>query len=145
MLVLASVVLAMLAASATCAATFDGVARVVAIVVAVISGLYAAAMLIPLLLIFGAIFVAKGLLAKNPSNAQRASWGVAALLLGAVLGLGTYGVGAPGLLTGPLVIAAFIAVLGTRESISRRTRRRSLALALIVGVAALATGVTVFL
>ena len=144
-LIVASVAAVVFAASVVCAVNLRGIPHVVAVVAAVVSGIYAALMVVPLLLIFGGVFVVKGLMARRPSASQRASWVVAAAVLGALLGVDTYAVGLPGLLTGPIVIAVAVVVLGAAPSLSRRARKRTIELSAVVAVAALAVGLTIFL
>lgn len=144
-LILASVAAVVLAASVLCAVELRGIPRVLAVVVAVVSGTYAAVMILPLLLIFGGVFVVKGLSARSPSAGQRASWVVAAAALGAALGADTYAVGLPGLLTGPIVIAIVAGALGAAPSLSRRNRRRTIELSAIVAAVAFGVGLTIFL
>lgn len=73
-------------ASSVCAISPRGVPQVIVVVLAVLSGLDAAVMIVPTALVFGGIFVAKGLVAKRASFPQRASRVAAAALLGAILG-----------------------------------------------------------
>jgi hypothetical protein len=128
-----------------CAVVLHGLPQVVAVVLAVLSGLAAAMMVIPLLLIFGGVFIVKGMVAKEPSTVQRVSWVVAAALLGALLGSDAYSVGMPGLLTGPILFAAVLAVLRAGPGISSRARRRAVELTGVVAVTALGVSLTIFL
>jgi hypothetical protein len=144
-LVVATVASLLLGVSVVCAVVLHGLPQVVAAVLAVLSGLVAAMMVIPLLLIFGGVFIVKGMVAEEPSIAQRASWVVAAALLGALLGSDAYSVGMPGLLTGPILFAAVLAVLHARPGVSTRARRRALELTGVVAVTALGASLTIFL
>jgi hypothetical protein len=144
-LVVASVVSAICVSSIVCAVELRGLPHVVALLLAVLSGLCAALTIVPMLLVFGGIFVVKGMLAEYPSVAQRVSWVVAAVLLGALLGSDAYSVGVPGLLTGPIFIAAIVAGLRAGPALSARARRRALELSGVAAVTALGVGLRIFL
>jgi hypothetical protein len=49
----------------------QGLPQIVAIVLAVLSGLVAAMMVIPMMLIFGGVFIVKSLAASQPSTAEQ--------------------------------------------------------------------------
>lgn len=133
-----------LVAATVAAFRFDGAARVAAIVIAVLAGLWLVAVTVPLLVIFGGVLLVKGLAAAEPSAAQRLSWILAPLLFGAVIGSDAYGIGVPGLLTGPALFAAVLLVVRAGPSLSRRARRRAVGLSAVVAASALAVGLTIF-
>lgn len=134
---------ALFAASLVCAIELRGAARVVAVVASVVSGAYAAVLILPLLCVLAISVLVK--LARGSAAGQRLSWAVAAVALGAVLGTDTYAVGVPGLLTGPIVIAVAVIELRAAPSLSPRTRRQAVELSVIVAVVAVAVGLTIFL
>jgi hypothetical protein len=73
-LVLVAALVVVCTVSSLVAADGHGALRVVLIVVAIISGLYFAAIAVPLTAVFVGVYVVKGLLAKSPSTSQRVSW-----------------------------------------------------------------------
>jgi hypothetical protein len=124
---------------------FRGVPHVVSLVVAIVAGVVTALLLVPFLLVLGGFFVVKGLLARQPTAAQRASWVVVAAGFGGLVGLDAYGVGVSGLLTGPLLLAAGVAAAHTAPRMSARARTRVRLMSAVAAVAALAAGLTIFL
>ena len=118
--------------------------HVLAVVLAVLSGLYAAAMILSAL-VFGGLFVLVTALLDDraPKAVREGVWVVVAVLVGALIGADTYSVGVPGLLSGPILIALVPMALRATPSLSRRGRRLLAALGALAGVTALGVGLTI--
>lgn len=119
--------------------------RIVAVVLAVLSGIYVAMMTIPILIFVWVMAAIKGVVADNPSMLLRGSLAAGAVLVGAVMGADTYAEGFPGLLIGPALMFGAVAVLPTLKSVPPRIRRGFIELTAITTVTAVAVGLTIFL
>lgn len=138
-------VLAVFLCSIVCTVELHGIPHTVAIVFAVVSGIYVALIVIPILLFVWAIAAIKGIVAEKPSILQRASWMAGAILVGTVLGSDTYAEGFPSLLIGPALMLAAVAALPVLNSVPPRIRRAFLKLTAITSITAVAVGLTIFL
>lgn len=131
--------------SIVCAVELHGMPRIVAVVLAVLSGIYVAMMTIPILIFVWVMAAIKGVVADNPSMLLRGSLAADAVLVGAVMGADTYAEGFPGLLIGPALMFGAVAVLPTLKSVPPRIRRGFIELTAITTVTAVAVGLTIFL
>jgi hypothetical protein len=141
----ATAALASCAAGIVAAMQLHGLLRAAAVGVAVLAGAYAAVMIVPVLVVLGGIYLVMGMAAQRPSTAQRISSVVAAALIGGLLGADAYAVGVPGVLTGPILLAAGIMALPMLPTLSARARGRVLGLSSVAAVAALVVSLTIFL
>ena len=137
--------LALFIGSIMCAVELHGIPHTVAIVIAVLSGIYVALMTIPILLFTWAVVAIEGAVAEKPSLVQRASWVAGAVLIGAVLGSDAYAEGFPSLLIGPGLMLAAVAALPALNAVPPRLRRAFVKLTAITAISAVAVGLTIFL
>lgn len=141
------VLLGLLVVSAICAGSvvgaieFHGVPRVVAIVFAIVSGLYLAWWIVMALLALTFF----SMLEPKPSVAGRSARVLIAAGIGALFGTDTYADGVQGLLAGPTLILLVLAAVHAAPDISPRARRIAREMSIIAGVAAIGVGITIFL
>jgi lysylphosphatidylglycerol synthetase-like protein (DUF2156 family) len=128
-------------AAALTASRTHGSAHGVALVVAVGAGLFVAAIVVPLAAFVRGMFVLATICGDHPSWVRLTMWFTLAAVVGGLLGTDVYSVGLPGLLTGPALFAAAVAL--ARSSMPH-ARRRSAQLIATAAAGALAVGLTVF-
>jgi hypothetical protein len=138
-------VLAMFICSIVCTVELHGIPHIVALVFAVLSGIYVALMTIPILIFVWVIVAIEGAVAERPSIVQRGSWVAGAVLVGAVLGSDAYAEGFPSLMIGPALMLAAVAALPALKSVPSRIRRAIVKLVTITSITAVAVGLTIFL
>lgn len=122
----------------------SGWVRVICLVLAIVVGLYWAAIMLVLGTVVVGISIVRGLLTPTPTRLQRAALAVLAALVGAAMGSATYETGPAVLIVVPLVAAAVVVVVRQSTS-SQRIRVQSAVLSGVAAAAALAVGCTVFL
>lgn len=122
-----------------------GIPHIVAIVLAVLSGIYVALTTIPILIFVWVIVAIEGAVAERPSMVQRGSWVAGAVLVGAVLGSDAYAEGFPSLMIGPALMLAAVAALPALKSVPSRIRRAIVKLTAITSITAVAVSLTIFL
>lgn len=142
--VAAAVAVVLCAVGIVAAIELRGLPRAFAGGLAVLAGAYAAVLIIPMLVIVGGVNLVKSMAAGRPSMGQRTSWVIAAALIGAMFGTDAYGVGLPGLLTGPILLAVAFVAAQMLPNLSPRARHRVLALSAVAALSAVLLGLTIF-